>query len=284
MGSIGIFDIIKQNIQITVSLIAIAIIILVYYIGFVKELQLLPLILTLLIALGFLIIRMIHQEGILCRNINNMQTTIHNMQTTINDIKFHQDTKHEYHADLENPSTQEGYVKIFGRFTDEFHGYNISLQADKNLDIKVPVVHVLFPRFMDQGFKKAKYLFFINDKNSLANFESFRLLMTETNSLIQDDRIMKDKLEIKLLRRESPLFEFYRGKKENREEAILDFRESPLKVMPGLSSRVFIIYERAIMEELDKEFTRRWAEGEKVNIDNYFSENWKRDLKLEQIQ
>jgi len=180
-------------------------------------------------------------------------------------------------ADVLSPNNEEDYSAAWCGFTGDYYAYNPVYVYSPDERPQWIADEIFVPRFKDQRFTEAKYLFFTGKgENETAN-KSIRLfcsIINQTMNRIGDKSIIYEKLKIKTIPRELPNYAFYVGKKRSVSTCIIDLWNEPLKLdwkTGGPADYIFVLDNEHFAEYAKKKFKSDWdcEEAKEEQIDNF---------------
>jgi hypothetical protein len=220
---------------------------------------------TILLALVALVAL---QEVLTNQDLERAEGRIVNITTELENIhdlvgKQHGETR-ERLAELLNPEIAEDYVRAFSNLEGQYMVFNASLpHVTKGHGIDL-LEQVYMPRFSNDSFKHARYLFFLKNPEDEENVEIFRSLFIQTVKRV--GKKAESKLEVRILSATKPDIEFYIGEKSTGKVVMVNFQ---MPLIPRIRDYVLQMRNQVVIDQYRSLFEQSWEQAKIIPMDRF---------------
>jgi hypothetical protein len=231
--------------------------------GFLKPETLLPL---MLVGLTFIATDLLIYNFSRDKDRESILKPITNIRDTLRRIE---ETQSRNIRMMQTPSEAKEYIELWGGFeTGEYIAFNPSFQLEpkySNSSQEDIIKNVFVPRYRNQDFKEARYLFFLKDDAGKEDYAKFREIMKKVKGHSPEvDKKLHVKITEEKCAKDYP--EFYLGKQRGSETCIIEPMPSDnvLSRGRGDSRYYFITNDNQLCREYRNQFESEWKNAKVV--------------------
>jgi hypothetical protein len=161
----------------------------------------------------------------------------------------------------------EDYLEAWAGYQGTYFAYNPDIVLDDMVTRAQKISfmdQVYVPRFTHPEFN-GFYLFFTGSDGGVGQMRLFKQMLTEAR---KKEKIDLQRFHIRTVNLERPEVVFDIGSKGGVEFGLLNFT-GPYAITTGLYNYVFKIHESKVIQDLKAEFSRAWASGADVSVQQF---------------